>query len=133
MNTPCILYTGRIRKDGYGFHKNSELAHIRAYRLAKGEIPYKHIIHHKCVNRLCINPEHLEAVLQKDHPDAAVMLKRSQTHCINGHEFTKENTNTTIDVYGDSHRHCRACDRRRHRRYKRDGVSSREDQTRTNL
>lgn len=37
-------------------------AHRFAYSLWKGPIPPEAVVHHRCENRHCVNPEHLEAV-----------------------------------------------------------------------
>lgn len=38
-----------------------------AYWFAYGEIPEGHVIHHRCENKRCVNPDHLEAVLASRH------------------------------------------------------------------
>ena len=86
--------------------------------------------HHRCGNGSCIYPNHLEALSARAHvldrhgeqPLQAIVgarevrrqEQRSLTHCVNGHEFTPENTY----VRKEGWRMCRAClaDRQRARR-----------------
>jgi len=46
------LYQGRRTRTG----------HRLAYRLANGEIEEGMQVHHKCANRACVNPDHLQLV-----------------------------------------------------------------------
>lgn len=63
---------GKFRRlSGYGYIRDEHngtkpgkliLVHRAAYKIFKGPIPEGHEIDHECVNRLCVNPEHLAAV-----------------------------------------------------------------------
>ena len=66
----CWLWSGSIYRDGYAkFHiKNkSHGAHRVSWFLAGNTIPDGHLIRHKCRNRHCVNPEHLETGTQQDN------------------------------------------------------------------
>lgn len=57
----CWLWNGS--KDRYGFFKKDGkqyLAHRVSYLHHHGEIPVGFVVRHKCINKHCVNPEHLE-------------------------------------------------------------------------
>jgi hypothetical protein len=60
----CWMWLGgKNRKTGYGkkqFHGKTVLAHRWVYEQLLGPIPAGLVINHKCRNRLCVNPHHLE-------------------------------------------------------------------------
>lgn len=58
---PTLMY-GRINLLG-----KTEYAHRVSYKLFKGDIPDGLVIDHLCRVPLCVNPEHLEAVTQKEN------------------------------------------------------------------
>lgn len=88
----CILWSGYKNKGGYGqttYQRKTLRTHQIAYLLTYGEIPEGLHIDHLCSVRACMNPAHLEAVTQLENGRRA---GERQTHCINGHEYTAENT-----------------------------------------
>jgi len=75
---------------GGAFVKGSgDYAHRAAYILAKGPIPDGLTLDHLCRNRACINPDHLEAVTQRENtlrsPFAKAAINARKTHCVRGH------------------------------------------------
>jgi hypothetical protein len=61
----CHIWSGAVHKSGYGQVKwkgKSTVAHRVIYELVKGEVPEGMVIDHLCSVKLCVNPEHLEAV-----------------------------------------------------------------------
>jgi len=64
--TGCWEWLGYIDKKGYAIGRGNKGVTIYAYRQSyiesKGPIPEDCEVDHRCRNRRCINPEHLEAV-----------------------------------------------------------------------
>ena len=70
-------------------------AHRLAYELVKGPISDGLQIDHLCRNRACINPDHLEAVTQRENilrGEGVAALNARKTHCPQGHAYDEENT-----------------------------------------
>lgn len=67
----CILWKGRTNSRGYGvkcFGKsNDKLMHRVVYEHHHGPLKPGQVVMHTCDNRLCINPEHLQAGSQRDN------------------------------------------------------------------
>lgn len=95
----CWLWTGATCR-GYGTVWDGDRtvkAHRASWEMANGPIPDGLQLDHLCCTRLCVRPDHLEPVTQRENiargPWGEMWRKRmEQTHCVNGHEFTPENT-----------------------------------------
>jgi hypothetical protein len=112
----CIEWMGGKTKTGYGqiypgpgASIAKYLAHRWSYEYHTGRpIPDGLEIDHLCGNRSCVNADHLEPVthaenLMRSNGFSAVYARR--THCVNGHEFSSDNTRWR----NGSSRECRAC------------------------
>ena len=98
-----IQYKGRMLK-----------VHRVSYQVFNGEIPEGFTIDHICRVRSCINPDHLEAITQKENVLRGIgptAINARKTHCIRGHKLEGEN------LFFDKGRQCVEC--RKIRYYKR--------------
>lgn len=89
----CWLWMGAVQSRGYGNYRG-KLAHRVSYQKYKGEIPKGMTIDHICRDRLCVNPEHLRVMTQKDNNlcgESPVAVNKRKTHCSNGHELNSDN------------------------------------------
>lgn len=79
----CWEWTGYVGNKGYGLlpvpgTRSSTTAHRMSYEIYVGEIPPLHHVHHACGNRLCVNPNHLEAVLVFEHGSRDAQRRKRQ-------------------------------------------------------
>ena len=116
-NTGCWEWIGAKNFYGYGvigLDKKGPIrrAHRLSYEFLRAPIPDGLKIDHLCRNPACINPDHLEPVTQGENVKRgrAGWHNKQKTHCVNGHEFTPENT---LHVRGTQQRQCRNCRDRR--------------------
>ncbi len=121
----CWIWNGALDKDGYGASTvrvggkrvGSQIAHVIAYEELVKPVPAGLQLDHKCRNRRCVNPDHLEPVT------CAVNLERSDTLwaksrrtglCRNGHPRVPENIRTRKNGKSD----CRICARAQRRQWR---------------
>jgi len=117
----CWLWTASRDPKGYGRFKLNDrpvLAHRFAYETLIGPIPDGLQLDHLCRTRNCVNPSHLEPVSNRDNAlrgTGHTAANAAKTHCLNGHEFTPENTRVKppSPVLPFGARQCRECERRR--------------------
>ena len=108
--TGCWLWLGKLHPAGYGKYRG-KFAHRVSWEQSNGPIPEGLQIDHLCRTRCCVNPDHLEPVTQRENVLRGVgyaAQRAKATHCVNGHEFSPENTGRFRGG-----RVCRACKRER--------------------
>lgn len=118
--TGCWIYRRRLNVHGYA-HVSHKRKHVLLHRFVwehvNGQPVAGYHVHHLCEEKACLNPAHLERVTAAEHTrrhpqDMAAIGERglatvfARTHCVNGHEFTPENT-----IARGRGRICRACRR----------------------
>lgn len=113
----CWEWTGYLTV-GYGNIKignENFLVHRVSYSIFKNKDISNLIIDHKCRNRKCVNPDHLRVADSfkntTENSIGIASINLSKTHCLNGHEFTEENTRTRKDRVA---RNCKKCEQIRY-------------------
>ena len=112
-NSGCWIWLGPLKKGTLYGKASGKHAHRRFYAAFKGAIPNDLTIDHKCKNKLCCNPDHLQAVtIQKN---LETRPKKWVSHCPKGHEFVDKNTRWSYRGDGRLKRQCAECERDRDR------------------
>jgi len=102
----CWVWTAGDNGKGYGrFYsgKGMVIAHRWIYEQTRGKVPSGLELDHLCRNRICVRPEHLEAVT---HSENMLRVDRTNiTSCPSGHPYAERG--------GIHHgrRYCKECQR----------------------
>jgi len=91
-NSGCWLWAGSVNGDGYGkifAFGGPRYAHRVSYEIHKGPIPQGMQIDHLCRNPACVNPDHLEAVSNRENTlrGRAGLLRPARDRCRRGHDL----------------------------------------------
>ena len=80
----CWLWTASVDAAGYariGIGNNKyRRAHRAYYELVKNTVPQGLVLDHLCKQRSCVNPDHLEAVTQKENVRRGKLVKHICKH-----------------------------------------------------
>jgi hypothetical protein len=105
----CWIFTGAVCDSGYGrigISHRSIPVHRAAYEVANGPLRAGEHVDHLCRVRLCVNPDHLEAVSQAENNKRAGAARReSVARCKRDHPFDSANT-----IMRRGTRRCRTCE-----------------------
>lgn len=118
----CWNWLGWKNNCGYGsfwLRDNDYLAHRVSYEHYKKPIEKDMTIDHICLNKSCVNPEHLRELTKSENSrlgnyTCIENILVPKTHCKRGHEFTEDNL-----VKGAVGRMCRTCHNAYNREYSR--------------
>jgi len=130
----CWLWNSTPSTKGYGMYwvdGKYALAHRYSYQKFVGDIKDGYQIDHLCRVRKCVNPEHLQQVTQKENilrGTGVTSVNHKKTHCMNGHEFSKENTYITKK----NSRRCRICLREKSKRFRKTPAGKRNEERQRN-
>lgn len=121
----CWNWKSKPSSEGYGTSWDNDRnrnvgAHVKAYLYSGREIPEGYHVHHLCENKLCVNPVHLEAVINTEHSRLHIIGQnrartyqdkvKAKTHCLNGHPLSGDN----LYIHPKrGTRHCKQCQRKR--------------------
>jgi hypothetical protein len=124
----CWPWRGGVSNHGYGYmtvHGKRIGAHRLIYFLTYGVMPdmVDHTCHNNsgcsggnaCPHRRCCNPAHLENTTNRINSlrgESVAAHHARKTHCVNGHEFSVENTYLYVwRRTGRGRRMCKKCNR----------------------
>ena len=108
---PCWVWKNCVQSRGYGCFQidgRRQSTHRLAYIDAKGPIPDGLTVDHLCMNKRCVNPEHLEAVTQAENNRRARVVAGYFIggQCGFGHPLTTDSARQTKR----GQLACKACD-----------------------
>lgn len=101
--TGCWIWIGAKNANGYGIgqvlrpdgRRSTTTIHRVVYEALVGPIPTGLVVDHSCNVRPCVNPDHLEAVTQRENLQrstaSALAINARKTHCIRGHPLAGAN------------------------------------------
>ena len=124
-NCGCWLWLGHLKRNGYGtlgVKSNgawrTDHAHRASYEAFIGTVPEGADIDHKCRNRGCVNPQHLEPVTRSANLRRSPLMNRqgSKKHCPKGHAYSGTNSR--------GQRICHVCSAAATARYRNNGGSN---------
>lgn len=90
-DTGCWNWTKFVKPNGYGQIGRNGYAHRAAYQAFVEEIPGGLDVDHKCMNKACVNPDHLHVVTRQKNMQLHWQRVGLHKRCRRGHELTPEN------------------------------------------
>jgi len=107
--TGCWIWQGATQNGGYGtvsIGRSNTTAHRMFYAVLVEQIPKGETVHHKCATRLCVNPEHLESITQRENMAEMFERKALNARIHDAEEMMIEMLDSVSDAHGqDAARH----------------------------
>jgi hypothetical protein len=107
----CWLWTaskrGQMEYGCFRVHAKALPAHRWLYERVVGLIPEGFVCDHLCRRPLCVRPEHIEIVTNRENilRGAGASARHARTtHCPSGHPYINSNT-----YHWQGHRKCKTC------------------------
>lgn len=118
----CIDHKGTKNEYGrFWFMEKNVMAHRFSYEfIGDKEIMQGHQVDHLCKNQICVNPNHLQAVLQRENSNRSnnpMAINSRRIMCIRGHSFSGEN----LYITKDGRRKCKTCIKMRTSNFRKTG------------
>lgn len=136
-NTGCWLWTGPqtgTGKDGKHFSYGTvsvdgqrHLVHRVSYEVTHGPVPLGLVVDHICNTPLCVNPDHLQAITQKEntHRGCGPAARYAKaTTCLLGHPLVQKPNSRW--------RYCKVCKNAADRVYRASGLRAMRQKNKTN-
>lgn len=101
----CWPWLGAVTSAGYGSFRGlgrTISAHQQAWELYHGTPPARMDLDHRCRNRLCVNPSHLQAVTRKQNGENRVARKGSRSG-VRGVSWNRGAWQVRVYHYGKCH------------------------------
>jgi hypothetical protein len=120
LDTPCWIWPGSLNvRTGYGqIHVGGKV--LRVYRLLYRVLvadPTPGLeLHHRCEDRACANPHHLEEIARGPHiriSNSPAGINARKEECVNRHPLSGAN----LGNLASGRRRCLTCHRERQARY----------------
>lgn len=92
----CWVWLACVNDAGYGiFRLNNRnyRAHVLMFEYFIGPVPAGLVLDHKCRNRECANPDHVEPVTRGENVRRGLPFRLPLEFCKNGHARTPDNIN----------------------------------------
>lgn len=85
---------GTFNETGYGqfwMRRRPHGAHVASYKLFVGKVPKGLMVRHKCDNRICVNPDHLEIGTHSDNMKDMIRRGRADRKGEKAHNVKLDN------------------------------------------